>query len=468
MKKIILVYIFIFPIFSCKIQEKADFAIQNVTVIDVADEVSKSGMTVLITGTRISQVDNTHNIKLSEDVKIIDGSGKFLIPGLWDMHTHPYVEDNPTNLIGKRFMSIYIVNGITSVRVMLGSSIQQGLREEINAGKLIGPRMIIASPLASGSAPGRSDTSGVSNPEKGRQFVQKAYRTGADFVKLGSYIPRNVYFAIANEAKKQGIPFAGHLPYSIRGIEASDTGQLTLEHQFSILIPCSFKEDEIAANLMDALPTYRNRLKIYANIDYNEQKANQFFTHLFDNGTYVCPTIVVWDEFASTDKDQLFSDPRFNLMPSDIRERWKLSYENFADEEVKADMRRMNSKTHHIISEMNKVGIKILAGTDAGIPYVFEGFSLHKELELLVKCGLTPMEALQTATINAAECVGKLDSLGTIEEGKIADLILLDANPLLSIENTKRINSVFYNGKCINRVALDKILDNIDKLVHKE
>ncbi len=115
---------------------------------------------------------------------------------------------------------------------------------------------------------------------------------------------------------------------------------------------------------------------------------------------------------------------------------------------------------------MNKAGVKIIAGTDNGAPYVFHGFSLHHELGLLVESGLTPMEALQAATINAAESVGRLDSLGTIEEGKIADLILLEANPLLSVENTKRINSVFYNGKHFDRAKLDEILDNLEKLVH--
>jgi imidazolonepropionase-like amidohydrolase len=153
-------------------------------------------------------------------------------------------------------------------------------------------------------------------------------------------------------------------------------------------------------------------------------------------------------------------------MPPDVRERMKCMNENFNDVEVKADMRRMNSRSRHIVGEMNKAGVKILAGTDNGVaPYVFHGFSLHHELKLLVESGLTPMEALQSATFNAAECVGRLDSLGTIEEGKIADLILLEENPLLSIENTEKINSVFYNGKYFDRSKLDEILNTIEILV---
>lgn len=467
MKNTTLLLAFIFSISSssCKKTESADLAIQNVSVIDATGADTKTEMTVLINGNQIYKIEKTSKTKIADNVKVVDGSGKFLIPGLWDSHIHPYMEDKPIDVIGHKFISIYIANGITSVRVMLGSPEQHQMSEEIASGKLMGPRMLIASPLAAGPAPGRSDSSGVYNAEKGRQFVQESFHAGADFIKVGSYLPPDAYFGIANEAKLLGIPFTGHLPYSISGIEASDVGQHTLEHQFSILIPCSGIEEKITANLMDVIPTNENRLKIYANIDYDEQKARKLFTHFKENKTYVCPTVVVWHEFANLDKELLFSDPRLNYMPSDIRERWMFTYENFASDEVKADIRKMNSKTRFIIGEMNEFGIKILAGTDNGIPFVFQGFSLHKELELLVECGLTPMQALQAATINAAECAGRLDSLGTVEEGKIADLILLEENPLVSIENTKRINSVFYNGKHIDRSKLDEILHNIEKLV---
>jgi hypothetical protein len=349
---------------------------------------------------------------------------------------------------------------------MLGWPELNQWREEISSGKLLGPRMIIASPTAKGPAPGQEDSYGISSVEEGRQFVRKVKSDGADFVKVTSYLPRDVYFAIADEAKKQGIPFAGHVPYSIKGVEASDTGQLSIEHQYSILVPCSEVEEEICTNFMNIIPTIRNRVKGYADIEYNEQKAGEFYTHLVKNGTYVCPTLVVWDEFSDRDKEELAYDPRLKYMPPDVRERMKRMNENFTEVEVKADMRKMNSRSRHIVGEMNKAGVKILSGTDNGsAPYVFHGFSLHHELELLVESGLTPMEALQSATINAAECAGRIDSIGTIEEGKIADLILLEENPLLSIENTKKINSVIYNGKYFDRSKLDEILNNLEKLV---
>jgi hypothetical protein len=463
---LILFFIFTISLLSCRKSEKADFAIQNVTVIDATGAAAKSGMTVLITGNRIRKIDKTHTIRLARDVKVVDGSGKFLIPGLWDMHAHIYREDKPVDVIGHKFISIFIANGITNVRVMLGWPELHQWRDEISAGKLIGPRMILASVMAEGRVAGQDGSYGISSVEEGRQFVRKIMSENVDFVKVGSYLPRDVYFAIADEAKKQGIPFAGHVPYSTSGVEASDAGQLSFEHQYSILIPCSKLEEEIRTDFMNMGPTTRNRTKRYAEIEYSEQKAREFFAHLVKNGTYVCPTLVVWDEFTKRDKEDLANDPRLNYMPPDIKTRMKLMNDNFSDVEVKADMRRRHSRSRYIVGEMNKAGVKILAGTDNGAaPYVFHGFGLHHELKLLVESGLTPMEALQSATINAAKCAGRLDSLGTIEEGKIADLVLLEENPLSSIENTKKINSVFYNGKHFDRSKLDKILNNLEKLV---
>jgi hypothetical protein len=457
MKKTTLILVFIFTIsfLSCTKTEKADIAIQNVTVIDATGASAKSGMTVLITGNRILKINKTQKTKLAEDVKVVDGSGKFLIPGLWDMHIHPFDEED---IRWKEFMAIFITNGITNVRVMFGNLELHQWREEISSDKLIGPRMIIASPRPAG----------ISSVEEGRHFVRKSKSEGADFIKiLSDDLPRDVYFAIADEANKQGIPFAGHVPYSVSAVEASDAGQLSLEHKHSVSIPYSELEEEIRTNLMN-INTLRERVKLMADIDYNEQKAKKLFTHLVENGTFVCPTLVVWNEPAYRDKVELANDPRFAFYPSAVRNWFKYMGEKLIDDEVITALRRICSESHYIVGAMNKAGVKILAGTDSGgVPFVFQGFSLHDELELFVESGLTPMEALQTATINAAECVGRLDSLGTIEEGKIADLILLEENPLLSIENTKKINSVLYNGKYFDRSKLDKILDNLRKLAQE-
>lgn len=452
---LILVLIFIISFLSCTKIEKADIAIQNVTVIDVAEASTKPGMTVLITENRIHKIIKTPKTKLAEGIKVVDGSGKFLIPGLWDMHIHPFNEEN---IHWKEFMALFITNGITNVRVMFGSLELHQWSEEISSGKLIGPRMIIASPRPPE----------ISSVEEGRLFVRKSKSEGADFIKiLSDDLPRDVYFAIADEAKKQGIPFAGHVPYSVSAAEASDAGQLSLEHKHSVSIPCSDLEEVVRTNLMN-INTLAERVKLMADIEYNEQKAKELFTHFIKNGTYVCPTLIVWNEPAFQDKVELVNDPRLTFYPSEVKNWFKYMSDTFIDDEVITGMQNICSKSHYIVGAMNKAGVKILAGTDAGgVPFVYQGFSLHDELKLFVESGLTPMEALQTATINAAKCMGSLDSLGTIEEGKIADIVLLDENPLLSIENTKKINSVFYNGKYFDRSKLDKILYNLKKLAQE-
>lgn len=453
MKTIIqlLVFIIAITVLSCTKIREADIAIENVTVIDVAGATPKHKMTVSINGNQIVKISKKYKTRIAVNVKVVDGTGKFLIPGLWDMHIHPYDEDD---IRYKEFMTYFITIGITNVRVMSGYPKLFQWRDEISSGKIIGPRMMIAVPP------------GVSNMEEGRQFVIKSKSEGADFIKIFDGPTRDMYFAIADEAKKQGIPLVGHVPYSIRAVEASDAGQLSIEHKYTILIPCSESEDDIKTNLKNSEFTTSTRIKLYADIEYNEQKAHEFFNHLIENGTFVCPTQVLWNDVAYRDKVELEGDQRLKFFPSVVKDWFKYLYGNL-DEESITDLKKLCSKSQFVVGKMNKAGVKLIAGTDSGAgnaAYVFQGFSLHDELELYVKSGLTPLEAIRTATINAAECAGRLDSLGTIEEGKIADLVLLDENPLSSIENTLKINSVFYNGKYYDRSTLDKMMDTLEKL----
>jgi hypothetical protein len=437
---------------SCTKAEKADIAVQNVTIIDATGASERPGMTVLIAGNRILKISRTQKIKLAKDVRIVDGSGRYLIPGLWDMHIHPY---EGKDIRWKQFMALFIANGITNVRVMFGLPKFHQWREEISSGQLIGPRMIIASPRPPE----------FTSAEQGRQFVQKSKNEGADFMKiLSDDLPRDVYYAIADEAQKQGIPFAGHVPYAVSASEASDAGQLSLEHKYAVSIPCDEREETIRKKLMD-IDSFRDRVKALADIRYDDQRAKELFSRLVANRTFLCPTLVVWNDPAYRDKAEMADDPRLAFCPSELRNWFKNMGDRLIDDEVVAGLRRICSGSRELVGAVNRAGVKILAGTDSGsVPFVLQGFSLHDELQLLVESGLSPMEALQTATKNAAECAGRQDSLGTVEEGKIADLILLEGNPLSSIANTKKISSVFFNGQYFDRLKLDAILNNLRKL----
>ena len=445
---------------SCTKTETADLAITNVTIIDATGAPAQSEMTVLITENRITKIGKEQRLKVAENAQVIDGSGKFLIPGLWDMYAH----------LGEKKDSwdLFIANGVTSIRVMLGFPDFHEWRKEISAGELIGPRMIIASRLAEGPTPGRSDRPVfIHNEGEGRQFVRKAMKEGADFIKIGTYLPRGAYFAIVDEAKKQGIPVAGHVPLSVSAVEVSDAGQQSIDHSYGVFIPCSSKEEEFRKRLMELVPTLNARLKLYEEIDYSEQKAVELFAHLIKNGTFVCPTLAVWSELSFRGREEVANDPRLKFVSSSKVDRWSQIAIELEKEELMASLKTYCQKSLDIVGALSRAGVEVLAGTDNGMPYCIAGFCLHDELALFVRAGLSPLEALRTATYNPAKFFGKLDSMGTIEQGKVADLVLLDANPLEDIRNTQKIAAVVVGGKILAKSELQDMLAQVEAAAKK-
>jgi len=322
---------------------------------------------------------------------------------------------------------------------MWGEPVHHKWRKEISAGKLIGPRMVISSPPVDGPEPILPGPTVVSNEAEGRQVVRKVKKEGADLLKIYNDIPRDAYFAIADEAKKQGIPFAGHVPFLVSAAEASDSGQQSIEHCHFVLLACSSRsEEELKKKLKEtlatrrrSLPHVRARLKLSADITYSEKKAAELFARFIKNNTWVCPTLIVWHGQLFRYEEDLANDPRLKNPKNN-------ALVAFATGEGRADFRKLCEKHLAIVGAMRDAGVGLLAGTDTDTP----GLDLQDELAVFVQAGLSPMEALQTATYNPAKCLGKLDSMGTIEQGKIADLVLLDADPLQDIRNTQKIAAV--------------------------
>ncbi|MFC1636820.1 hypothetical protein ACFL5Z_18500, partial [Planctomycetota bacterium] len=220
----------------------------NATVIDTTGAPAKTDMTVVVKGDRIEALGKTGKLIVPQNRQVVDATGKFLIPGLWDMHVHPHDK--------KDYLALFIANGITGIRVMWGYPMHHTWREEISAGELIGPRMVIASPVIDGPGDPRGYGSTiVRNEEEGRQIVRKSKAEGADFIKVYNNLSRDTYFAIVDESKKLGIPFVGHLPFSVSAVEASNAGQQSIEHTRSVMMPCSTSgEKEIARRLSEVLP----------------------------------------------------------------------------------------------------------------------------------------------------------------------------------------------------------------------
>ncbi len=436
----------------------------HVTVIDATGAPSKPDMTVVIAGERITELGKAGKVRLPKDAQVIDATGKFLIPGLWDMHTHPGEKDR---------LPLYLANGVTGVRVMTGSPMHHEWRREIESGAMPGPRMVIASRHVDGPKPIGRDSIAVSNAAEGRQAVIKIKQDGADFIKVYSLLPRDAYFAIADEAKKQRILFAGHVPRSVTAAEASDAGQKSIEHLSGVAFACSSLESELPADLAKLQADVAagvNYLMLLWRLEgkhlaaYDEQKAARLFARFRKNDTWHVPTLSVLQN-AQRGADIDFSDSRLRyLAPEQRGNQWlRRVFQNFTPADY-ANLKQNLAKEIQIAGAMQRAGLQLLAGTD--VPLL--GFSLHDELAMFVQGGLTPMEALQAATRNPAKYLGRLDSLGTVEKGKIADLVLLDANPLADIGNTQKINAVVVNGKLIPKSEIEAMLAKIETAANRK
>ena len=393
-------------------------------------------MTVIITGNRITAVGKSSTIKLKQTAQVFDATGKFLIPGLWDMHVHIDNDDFDRTST----LRLFIANGVTGIRIMNGTPAHHLWRREIQGGDLLGPRMIIASRIIDGPDSFVAGAMKVSNGEEARAAVRKAKQEGADFVKVHETLSREAYFAIIDEAKKSGLKVAGHVPATVTAKEASEAGQKSIEH---------------FTGLTEA--------------ESNTDKADRLIEIFKRNHTWNCPTLIMRNNYAVLDDRSLAKDPRLRYVKPSWKNSW-LSMTNGASALPIAEWvgrREIVRREKALVGRFQKAGVGILAGTDDISPYVMPGFSLHDELVMLVESGLTPWQALQAATLNPAKFFNQLASFGTVEKGKFADLVLLDANPRADIRNTTKINAVVVNGRFLNREELNRILAEIEAAASK-
>jgi imidazolonepropionase-like amidohydrolase len=432
--------------------------IHDVNVIDVTGGPTQTHRTVIVRDGKIAEIASSPGSGGRLQAVDVDGRGKFLIPGLWDMHVHMVFGDWFPR--GKEVtLPLFIANGITGVRDMGGElEVLQQWRKEITAGTLIGPRMVISGPMLDGPQPRFPSSIALATPEDGHRAVDDLKRRGADFIKLQSLIPREAVFAIAEEARKQGITFVGHVPDSVRASEASNAGQKSFEHLIGIFEGSS----PLEGAFLKGPKTQGQFLSTY-----DPKRAEALFALLAKNQTWQCPTLV-WERGGNLiDQTDFAHDTRAKYAPA----YWKdVTWKRFTEEIMHdfntddlATRKRFVEKELEVVNAMHRAGIPFLAGTDTppGV-YIFPGFSLHEELQRFVAAGFTPMEALQTATLNPAKFLGMEDRLGTIEKGKVADLVLLDANPLDDIRNTQNIAAVIVNGRYFSRADLDKMLAGVE------
>lgn len=435
----------------------------HVTVIDTVNGALHPDTFVIVTGDRIAQVGTKRHVKVPKDGKIIDSTGKFMIPGLWDMHVHAFFDDRAES--GRDVtLPLFIANGVTGVRDM-GSNLDPVLqaRKDIEDKRLLGPRMIVSGPMLDGPKSTYKSAIAIATPEDGRRAVDMLKSRGVDFIKIQSYVPRDAYFAIVEECKKQNIVFVGHVPDSIRGSEASNAGQKSWEHLIGIFEGSSTVED-------DLLTGPKSPGRFLATYDATKEAA--IIQLLAKNHTWQCPTLY-WERGQwLVDVIDPSKDPDVKYAPVSWRERvWPKATKSIIKEMDTDPLPVRERFVQHeldIVKKLNQAGVPFLAGTDcpAGVD-VLPGFSLHLELQRFIAAGFAPLEALQTATLRPAQFLDKLNDYGTVETGKVADLVLLDASPLDDIRNTQKIAGVVAGGRYFSRANLDRILSDVEAASNK-
>jgi imidazolonepropionase-like amidohydrolase len=439
--------------------------LQHVTVIDGTGAAPQPDQTVVITGGRITAVGPSSKIKFDKTARVVDGQEKFLMPGLWDMHVHIAGLSADPSWSKDVLLPLLLANGITGVRDMGGDLDTLRLwKRDIESGKLVGPHIVAAGPWLAGRGRKTPEQFPVANADEARAAVRELKQRAADFIKILTLPSREVFFAVADEARKQGISFVGHLPLDVDAGEASDAGMHSIEHLYysDFALSLSAQEKTLRPQLLAAEKkrdfTASASLRSEAVASFSAEKAAALWSKLKANKTWVTPTLegiyaAGHPSVVPVDKKSL------TFIPDPVLKSWR---SGVADDPASTArigaLAKLAENDWKLTGEIHAAGVSLLVGSDSLDEGVIPGFSLHLELAQLVKAGFTPMEAIQSATAGAAEFLGNTKDFGTIEKGKFADLVLLDANPARDIANTGKIFAVIRVGNFFDRQALDLML----------
>ena len=448
--------------------------IENITTID-AENGLKEKQTVILKDGKIEMVKPSGEIILDPDNEIIDGTGKYLIPGLWDAHMHfAFMEG-----LAPRMFDLYLGYGVTSLRDTGGKlAFVKKWKEEAEANPTEAPRVMIAGPLLDGmpnvydgSAPTRPPLSvGLGTVEALKDQVNLLDSAGVDLLKAYEMLSPEQFTALMEIAVEKGLKVTGHVPLSMDVISASNAGLNSMEHMRNLELSCAANSAELLKQRRELLAAGKNDLggilrsrlhdaqRENAIRNYDQNQADKVLRALSQNQTWQIPTLTLSTSFS----ERVFAEPEwqesFQYLPDSVALGWKAAIKNIAEQPVTPFQREYAEWLFNMVGQIHQAGIDIMAGTDAPIFFLTPGRSLHEELAVLVRAGLSPIEALKAATLNPARYFDLEEELGLIQAGMWADLVILTANPLEDIENTQRIDAVVRQGKYYNRNALDHML----------
>ncbi len=428
----------------------ADLLIRNVTVIDVVTGAELPRQSILIHNGEIKSMG--HQVVAPKAARLINGVGKFAIPGLWDMDVHLWYREHQ--------FPLYLENGVTGVRDM-GSDLSwlNQWRDQIKTGKLIGPRIQTCGPAVDGEASTdpKMPVLVVHRPDEARATFDRLEDLDADFVKVLPHLPRDAYFALIERARKYYKPVAGYLPDAVTMLEAIDARQKSVEHMSGLLLACSKQEHRLRSRLI--LAAEKHDAQAYLELQgqvldsFDPVKADSLFRRMSQFDMRAVPGLTQLRRETFAEADQWAADPRLRHVSPNIRKGWldPLEYrKRFSDEALTLALAQ-EEKLRKLIPAMRRAGVMIMAGSGTGDPYTVPGLELHRELRMLVEAGLSPLEALRSATIEPARFLGLEESAGSVSPGKVADLVLLEADPLKDIGNTRKIAAVIMDGRYLPR-----------------
>jgi imidazolonepropionase-like amidohydrolase len=432
------------------------FAITDVTVIPMTGDTSLREATVVVRDGRITEIGAARNVKVPSGARRVDGRGKYLIPGLADMHTHLYSDGDIPDSVGKYELGVMVANGVTATRLMIGTPEHFTLRREVEAGRIAGPQLWIASPQFTGKEDVNSRV--VTTPEDARVAVKEMADKGYDFIKLTLFITPPVYDAIVDEAKRERVPVVGHVDPEV-GVARALQARQQIEHL----------DNYLESVLADSAPMKTSvsdrglfRPKYWESLDWiDDRKVERIAGETARAGIFTCPTLMVFKTAFALGQslEEIQSRPDWAIMPPELRKLYLGAREKYWSQAASEERRmRYVEVRDRLVKAISDSGGKIMAGSDTPEWFFGYGWTIHREMESLVAAGLTPYQALAAATRNPAEFLRASKEWGTIEKGKRADLLLLEGNPLEDIRNTARIEAVSLGGRWLDRAERERMI----------
>ena len=458
-----IIYLFLLSSVELAAQSASSYVIKNVTVIPMNKEEVLTNHSVVVENGVITRIEPTKGSKkIDKKFTVIDGTGKYLMPGLFDMHLHFYYEQGNHINTNETELKLMLANGITTARIMAGHPSYLEARENVKSQKWIGPELKVASPQLVGRWPWPPDFKNyemVNSKEKGINAVKNFKAQGYDAIKLTFMMTSDIFDVVAQTAKEEKIKLVGHVGPIVKLPKSLAAGQ-QIEHMdmfIEMLLP------DTSYNHGQSVSDFNIYSKAaWATVPHlDETKIPALAKQVKDAGIYVTPTNYFFISNAGlplTD-EEIKSKPDYGYLPSNLKaEKWKYreSYlKNMAPLESRQKYVAIRKK---MVYELWKAGVPLMAGSDAPEFFVVAGFSIHDELRTMVDAGLSPFAALQTATINPATFMEMNSRTGTLEVGKEADMLLLDKNPLENINNTTTINSIFTQFKTYDKKSIEQLL----------